>query len=503
MPYLVIVQEKKQDFIVLIIDKHNLFAENIAEKLDSGIVPVIISESVKKITGKSILLSPNRAYAQMPQGIYSHIFYVWEEEKENIALAKKFFEKVGSPETKILCIVPYGVPSHKIKSQLKQFSSDSYIVLYAELFGGGKSMLDNLILDAIEKNRVVLPYPQEKELVIFSYDDTIEGILNIAFAQHNRGKIFFAFSDQKYTMLGLFHALQQKDPLLKIDFSESKKKLIEKDLTILHQNATEKGKFQEEVIYLFPSTYPVLPEFVKSYEKKLEKKQYPKEKLLIKDNSEKKSNKSFLITPLSKVLYGFYILITLIIFPFLATFILSASGFLFLYITKYELSLKNTTLTQMSANAADRMFEISLLGMPIAIQEARLFNVQSIFHPFVEIIQQGNDVEKIVSNAKIFVELVNASQNNKNISSDIFSQIPLSLSQGMIYVEDAISRKNSLIKTPAELALKEFQKNGNIINLLEVFPIFWNTKGKQTFIIFFQNNMELRPGGGFIGSYGL
>ena len=40
-------------------------------------------------------------------------------------------------------------------------------------------------------------------------------------------------------------------------------------------------------------------------------------------------------------------------------------------------------------------------------------------------------------------------------------------------------------------------------NTIDAFPSLLGFEGKRQYLILFQNNMEIRPGGGFIGSYGL
>ncbi len=40
-------------------------------------------------------------------------------------------------------------------------------------------------------------------------------------------------------------------------------------------------------------------------------------------------------------------------------------------------------------------------------------------------------------------------------------------------------------------------------NTIDSFPALLGFEGKREYVVLFQNNMELRPGGGFIGSYGL
>ncbi|MFZ1626602.1 MAG: DUF4012 domain-containing protein [Candidatus Moraniibacteriota bacterium] len=46
--------------------------------------------------------------------------------------------------------------------------------------------------------------------------------------------------------------------------------------------------------------------------------------------------------------------------------------------------------------------------------------------------------------------------------------------------------------------------SGDLATLAKLAGAFMNTKGNElTFLVLFQNNMELRPGGGFIGSFGI
>jgi hypothetical protein len=44
---------------------------------------------------------------------------------------------------------------------------------------------------------------------------------------------------------------------------------------------------------------------------------------------------------------------------------------------------------------------------------------------------------------------------------------------------------------------------GLISNLIDTTPTLFGFNGSKTYLILFQNNFELRPGGGFIGSYGI
>ncbi|MFZ1654590.1 MAG: DUF4012 domain-containing protein, partial [Candidatus Moraniibacteriota bacterium] len=45
---------------------------------------------------------------------------------------------------------------------------------------------------------------------------------------------------------------------------------------------------------------------------------------------------------------------------------------------------------------------------------------------------------------------------------------------------------------------------GDLATLTQLASAFMNTGGEErVFLVLFQNNMELRPGGGFIGSFGI
>ncbi|MDA3814997.1 MAG: DUF4012 domain-containing protein, partial [Patescibacteria group bacterium] len=47
------------------------------------------------------------------------------------------------------------------------------------------------------------------------------------------------------------------------------------------------------------------------------------------------------------------------------------------------------------------------------------------------------------------------------------------------------------------------QQKEELTTLLEIMPMITEDNEEKTFLILFQNNMELRPGGGFIGSFGI
>ncbi len=60
-----------------------------------------------------------------------------------------------------------------------------------------------------------------------------------------------------------------------------------------------------------------------------------------------------------------------------------------------------------------------------------------------------------------------------------------------------------MVKPAVNILPVEKQQKEELNTLLEVIPMVTGDNEEKTFLILFQNNMELRPGGGFIGSFGI
>lgn len=61
----------------------------------------------------------------------------------------------------------------------------------------------------------------------------------------------------------------------------------------------------------------------------------------------------------------------------------------------------------------------------------------------------------------------------------------------------------SIIKPAVKILPVGDQQRTELTALLEIIPEITKDNQEKTFLILFQNNMELRPGGGFIGSFGI
>ena len=117
-------------------------------------------------------------------------------------------------------------------------------------------------------------------------------------------------------------------------------------------------------------------------------------------------------------------------------------------------------------------------------------------------------LEKLIKKSHIFSQLVFQSTRNQTTSQSVrfhFDEIQQLLNQSeeqilTIYRKIPPYLLSSGYKNDFQKGISQLQKAKKIFTLL---PDILGEKNEQTILLLFANNMELRPGGGFIGSYGI
>ncbi|MDP3888507.1 MAG: DUF4012 domain-containing protein [bacterium] len=187
-------------------------------------------------------------------------------------------------------------------------------------------------------------------------------------------------------------------------------------------------------------------------------------------------------------------------------------------------SLENSLQKNDFKNVAEKSFTVSSsfnranyllqLGQPVY----RLLGLDekvgkiSYFFQFAQIsaeaINEGlfaaNQANKIFS-ASVNNQSINFDQNFNELKSSIKkSYEKISLAQSFL---DNFSGQEIFFGQYFLRAKKDFPKISRFLQdsqvLTEVAPKILDTRGRKTYLVLFQNNMELRPTGGFIGSYAL
>lgn len=162
---------------------------------------------------------------------------------------------------------------------------------------------------------------------------------------------------------------------------------------------------------------------------------------------------------------------------------------------------------------AEKLNNNSIKLYKISQPTLRLFGVASIFENFLDInkyaVESIKNINVVINEGKIIQELIfnkNKSIEEKQILKTklenfnfIFDKLTNNLnviSQKLDFPFQSIkSLKNQLVETSDLLSKSKI--------LINYFEKVLSQKNLSKYLIFFANNMELRPGGGFIGSFAI
>jgi hypothetical protein len=485
-----VTNEESSKLPVLIIDKKGTVGNALAQKLREQVLVVLISTGEVEAHKNVIHLPYHKRIPKIPDNAYSHIFVVYNGETEHLDMLTSFVEKARESKGKVFFITSLLFSSIKLFSYLHhQAFRDVQIVLYGETFGSAPdgsivtpevNEINFFLQQMREYGRVEIPNPGLGKLYPIYFSDVISTIVAAAFGPGSHKRIVFAFPHYPFTQISIARLLQKIDPLLKTDFkkarSKSREYYIPQDGEYFFPTYDLESKLRQVDLHRNPSRSI---------------KAQKKTKLHLPDPDAKRRRMMLVGT----------LLFSLFIAPIILTFLLAlaGAGFLSLSISQAETgrldhAKQSAVLAHASLQATGELLPGLVLVQVVAPAQ------QAYFQDQVQIAQEVVAAE---------LEILGALQIMQNIYEK------RSLDPKNDFYRALATLKNTLItiqKMEAEerlpeVVMKKLTQYNGVLRMVEgtidTWPALLGFEGKRTYLILFQNNMELRPGGGFIGSYGI
>ncbi len=469
--------EKKTPLPILIVDKIGVIGESLAISLSEEALVVLVSQ--KKIYKNNIIHIPYKnKFPVIPDNPYSHVFVVDDNVSSTRDALPSFLKKARDENTPFT----YAANIYEIKKGLVDLIFDNYkkskVALYGDVVCKNNAFFPNNINFAIHQisktGKICLSGSGLNSVYPVTFEDLILGIMEVAFGTDKEYKIYNLFPNHDITMLSFAKAFLTQNPNLKLDFKKENKN-------------TQEALIYKQAKFVFPQD--TLNKIVK------ENGFFSKQEItdISKDFIQKKTNKrktAFVIAIAS--------LLIVLILPVLFTAVFSYLGFLSL-----TSSIKNIEKGEMSAAykntfLAEESFVAAKKTEPVLKFEAKIFNQEKTFNSIFQNIDRG---EKGSEGIRSFVIALNSYRalltgQSKNINDD-FRTSSLNLKDFFIFLQRE-KLENSQI---AESIKKYPELFAFTSSSMDVLPDLLGFFGKRKYLVLFQNNMELRPGGGFIGSY--
>jgi len=492
-PAFEVVEENKiSNANTLIIDKKGLIGIALAKKIKNLSSVVLVSFSLKDLTDV-IFVQYKRNIPSIPEGMYSHIFVVYRGEKEILESIDVFIKEAEKSKAKFIFILHLQKNSKNIAKEIASKYKNASVIFYGDLFGPDyenqteeTSIVNDFLHGAKVTKKILIPGNGTEATYPVLLEDTVSGILEVAFGISKPSGIFLLFQKHAPTCISLAHIFHKIDPELKVDFDKRK-------------DTGAKGNFSiPDGEYILEDNYP-LEEKIKQVLEKL----FIDKPLIIEDTAnlsssglEEKKNSlatGFLFSFLLFIAFAF-------IFPVLLTFVFSLFGVYQLNASKNAIKKGDIEAASKSAYYANKLFGISQDSIVVVESELSLIGKKDLIVPF------SNKIELAKEASFLLVDITDVLQKIKKTFTFSGNKSKENFVSGLNSLKKTIAyyQKTKAEGTSMALLAKDIDPLIHLTSgVIDVLPALIGFDGEKRYLVLFQNNMELRPGGGFIGSYGI
>lgn len=435
---------------ILLISENIIFTEEICHILENDFL----------ITIHTPVVDTSKFIAKIKKNLFDFILFIDDEGVETFRLFTTLVKKNPWIENRIIFVTSFR--KRKIENLEKRKVT---FVLYGDIvtyLSGIDSSCTDLLRKAKQKKQISIS-PQAMPLYPVFFEDIITSIRTIL--SHRLHTVFCIFPKEEISALTFVRILQKIDPEINITMHEEK----------------ASSKKHASIPALIPQYGKYLVD-LQNFEEKLQQT-YNKINTQTKTNydadTSQKGNKA---APVLSVATGIFIAL-FIVFISLPIFAAGSlfSSFFFLSHGQYEvgkgLALFSKDAFFLSEQTMGKVFSKSsfALGRDCAEGVVLLSDALGILSG----VENGNSLSE--------KELLYGLNLARRISE---------IKQRLI-TEDTFSK---VLKNEFKILDREEQI---LLAMTDILPDLAGYSGERHYLLLFQNNDELRPGGGFIGSYGI
>ena len=475
-----IANAKKDKTPLLIIDKNGFLGESLAKQLQEQFLVVLVSEEIKGSYNNIIHIPFRKKIPTIPDNYYSQMFVFYNGEQQIVDMLPSLQKKAHETNAPLLFITSLAFSSRTMFRQLgNHLYQQVRVILYGEPFSANASfqnVTSLLLYQAKTKNRLIIPDDGLTRVFPVLVEDIFAAIIGVAFDTQQRGGVIFVFPEHHVTALSIARMLKTYQSDLRLDFGKYKGNppvyyLPSQGQYYFHQYPLEK-KLQQ-----------TLGELVVDKEKKVDKKtNMPR-------------------FPTRRNVFGaatwWLIILGVLILPIVTVILSAVSGAGALQFALRELGKGNISQAVVATSFAKDAFTFSektsvlLFYLPSTYKTFLLSHI----HTGAQGAEVANDIFRGV---QLVSTVAQADEDNKGSFLEGVSLLKKSLiSLQRMRAENQLPHIVTSRLESFDTVLFPLQ------HTIDTFPSLFGFEGKRTYLVLFQNNMELRPGGGFIGSYGL
>lgn len=504
MPKIFEVEEQQRQQPVILLFADNLFAKNILLSefaQNSKVIFVSDSKKDQELTLENIYLLNKNSVSlieKIEEKIDYAVFFLQEEKDQKYF--SQILTKFQQDQTKILLLISVQQITD-CKNLIENFKNrkNIFFAIIGDLFGknlpSNYSNLSSLLLHVRASKKIILSGNDLMPIFPIGEKDAAYGINQILFGKPRQNTIFFLFYNHPQTFLSLVHLLKRIEPELEVEISEDAKNNFEKSHDQIKQDFEQVYEIKVEYLEYFQDGFEKSLKDI--WEQNPEISFQPKEdstqKTAVQEDIKaeipyyagnirsRRKKTSFIRFALLSIISSILLFWAVSIFSIaLSTF---SFGKLIASLKQGEIEnlpgqIKRTGFFLKTAHPGIQFLKTAGLGKNQMLKD--VFLLEEIF----QAIEKSN-VDKIFDLAK---------REEKNLPQIITNAY-------FLYSQvESISFSNTGFKS--QLDNLTSQRSSQILSLLSILPEAAGFKREKNYLLLFQNDGELRPTGGFIGSVG-
>lgn len=322
-------------------------------------------------------------------------------------------------------------------------------------------------------NELISVYP-------ISNKDILTGITYLLFSTHKQTRVFYFFYEHPQTLISTIHILKRIEPDLQINHDDSQKP------SPLLTHAELNKKLQSHPV--LPPTY--LEDVFLGFEKSVKETQYPSIKTTEKQLSNKKNRKQKKVQRKRKRSFIPLVIYAVLLF-FIVNVILTLGGVFFAKRAISQLNTGDFTNAKRSLTYASTSFDLSKPVVELGFSLIQLLPVPSLKETY-ETFLSGVAITEIVAQQLDKIEGTQTGMAHDDFINALSILTYLYFTAQSSPEYQRLPHINFLTKS----------STSNVLSTLSVLPTVMGYEGEKKYLLLFQNNGELRPTGGFIGSVG-
>lgn len=460
--------------------KENILLNLSSEQLkDSFSIYALTTKKIPSFIERLSLLSVHFLDKLTKEPSYALIFLDESSQK------RKMFEvidKLSKGKTLIIVLIPFRKVEEFIDLlQACKGKKGVTFALLGDVFGTQfkASDLTKVLYKALTEREIMLSGDDLSPLFPISQEDVIAGIQQVMFGSRDSSLTYAFFYDHPQTLISLSHVLKRLEPELSITFGkkafvfpdgsgrEEKERYIKQKLgTVVGSLESSFTGFEKSVQVLLQGKLPL----------------YTPSKRRLQMTVSKKSTASLVSRILGYSMFSFFLFL--------------ACSFILFFASLVEFKNGIKALSAGDIGKSKKAFEISRnLYAPSQELVAFICTIPTLFgkNEPLEYLNMYNVFTSEVNQVTSILE--NSLSKNPSVSKDDVKKITASVFNFFFLTQELSDKKiNDYIN------LQKAQIPSNFFSVLYVLPSLLGYDSPKSYLILLQNDNELRPTGGFIGS---